>query len=183
MNRLQMLQHPAEIEPFLGWVKILKPRAILEIGTGPGGLTQRFCELAPRVVSIDLPSGSSTGSSAEACTERNLALRAAHPGFRGILGNSHDPGVWRQVHEALEGYFLSVDLLFIDGDHYYEGVKKDFMDYRWVVSPGGWVAFHDLNAKTYGPEVEVWRLWDELQGTKEVWSADATWGGIGAIQL
>jgi len=42
----------------------------------------------------------------------------------------------------------SIDLLFIDGDHSAEGVKRDYDLYAPKVKPGGTILFHDA---TYGP--------------------------------
>jgi predicted O-methyltransferase YrrM len=38
---------------------------------------------------------------------------------------------------------LSVDFLFIDGDHTYEGVKSDFLHWVDAVKPGGHILLHD----------------------------------------
>ena len=62
--------------------------------------------------------------------------RASHQGF------IPDPNVQRRVAEILGG--VSLDLLFIDGDHSYEGVRDDFRGYRGLVAPGGLIAFHDI---------------------------------------
>lgn len=35
------------------------------------------------------------------------------------------------------------DFIFIDGDHEYEAVKKDFEDWFKLIGPGGFIAFHD----------------------------------------
>ncbi len=35
------------------------------------------------------------------------------------------------------------DLVFIDGDHSYEGVRKDYLHWRTSLKPGGHVIFHD----------------------------------------
>jgi hypothetical protein len=35
------------------------------------------------------------------------------------------------------------DILFIDGDHSYSGVKTDYEMYKDVVKPGGIIVFHD----------------------------------------
>ncbi len=43
---------------------------------------------------------------------------------------------------ALSAY----DLLFIDGDHSYEGVLKDYEHWKTSVKPGGFVVFHDAGA-------------------------------------
>ena len=37
------------------------------------------------------------------------------------------------------------DILFIDGDHSYEGVKNDTINYLSIVRSGGYVIFHDTN--------------------------------------
>src|ERR1700727_3162159 len=39
-----------------------------------------------------------------------------------------------------------VDLVFIDGDHSYEGCREDWEQWRGHVSPGGFAAFHDARA-------------------------------------
>jgi hypothetical protein len=42
--------------------------------------------------------------------------------------------------------------LFIDGDHTYEGVRRDFEMYSPLVRKGGIIAFHDIYP---GPEESV----------------------------
>ena len=37
-----------------------------------------------------------------------------------------------------------IDLLFIDGDHSYEGCREDWLAYRQMLGPGARVAFHDV---------------------------------------
>ena len=37
----------------------------------------------------------------------------------------------------------TIDLLFIDGDHSYEGAKADWESYRLLLAPGALVVFHD----------------------------------------
>ena len=60
--------------------------------------------------------------------------------------------------------YAPFDLIFIDADHSYDGVHKDFYNYRNMSSI---VALHDINGKGQSNEnsgpVEVWRLWDELK--------------------
>ena len=40
----------------------------------------------------------------------------------------------------------NLDMLFVDGDHRYEGVLVDWLLYNHLVSPGGLIAFHDAVA-------------------------------------
>jgi predicted O-methyltransferase YrrM len=39
-----------------------------------------------------------------------------------------------------------VDVVFIDGDHSYDGCREDWESWRDHVTPGGFVAFHDARA-------------------------------------
>lgn len=46
-----------------------------------------------------------------------------------------------------------ISLLFIDGDHSYEGVKKDTLSWEPLVKKGGTIIFHDID---YKDGVPVW---------------------------
>jgi len=48
--------------------------------------------------------------------------------------------VWRHMHAKED---RQIDLLFIDGDHSYEGCKFDIVAWRDLVKPGGWIILHD----------------------------------------
>jgi predicted O-methyltransferase YrrM len=52
-----------------------------------------------------------------------------------IRGNSHDPKV--------KDIVPLIEFLFIDGDHSYEGVKRDILMWYDKVVPGGVIVFHD----------------------------------------
>ena len=56
--------------------------------------------------------------------------------------DSHQKETLEKVKEILDDNQL--DFLFIDGDHSYEGVKKDFEMYSPLVRKGGIIAFHDI---------------------------------------
>jgi predicted O-methyltransferase YrrM len=47
-----------------------------------------------------------------------------------------------------------IDVLFIDGDHSYGGVVKDFELYSPLVKNGGYVIFDDYNDNKFSPEVK-----------------------------
>lgn len=51
--------------------------------------------------------------------------------------------IYLSSHEASGGWFKPIGLLFIDGDHTYEGVKLDITDWVKHVISGGLIAFHD----------------------------------------
>ena len=59
-----------------------------------------------------------------------------------------------------------VDFIYIDGDHNYEGVKKDFEMYSPLVRKGGIIAFHDIVPSGYP---KVYKFWNEVKENKNIW--------------
>ena len=49
-----------------------------------------------------------------------------------------------------------VDFVFIDGDHRYDAIKKDYEMYSPLVRPGGIVAFHDIGKNEEGGGAGFW---------------------------
>jgi cephalosporin hydroxylase len=153
-----------------------KPGAFMEIGTAHGGSLFCWAQVAhPEafLLSLDLPGGRwGGGYSGEQIPHFRQFLQ---PGQRlvGLLGDSHSPLVVQQVAEALDGRKL--DVLFIDGDHTYEGAKEDFDNYSPHVRSGGLVLLHDIHdPEVYGgdPQVQVHRLWQELNEQYECEAID-----------
>jgi predicted O-methyltransferase YrrM len=54
-----------------------------------------------------------------------------------------------------------IDLLFIDGDHTFDGVKRDWEMYSPLVRSGGMIVFHDI-AGNY-EDTQVKKLWDSVK--------------------
>jgi hypothetical protein len=61
-------------------------------------------------------------------------------------------------NEAVKNWTLPIDVLFIDGDHTYEGVKDDWDNFSPFIKPGGVVYFHDCDATSPG----VVQLFEEI---------------------
>ena len=78
-----------------------------------------------------------------------------------------------------------IDLLFIDADHSYAGVKQDFNMYSPLVRKGGIIALHDIVKHTKLTDVHVDIFWHEIRSkyhSKEIIDKDnAGWGGIGIV--
>ena len=65
-----------------------------------------------------------------------------------IHGDSKIIGIkWPEL-AAQHGCRPQIDLLFIDGDHSYDGVQADIFAWILHVAPGGVVAFHDCACMT-----------------------------------
>lgn len=80
-----------------------------------------------------------------------------------ILGDSHDPATVARVREALGG--RPIDLLFIDADHSYDAVKRDFDLWAPAVPKYGLIAFHDIAARVNSG---VSQFWAELKARQTI---------------
>jgi predicted O-methyltransferase YrrM len=154
-----------EIVPALERIERLHPQRVCEIGTAAGGtlyLLTRVSSPDALIVSIDLGIAPHT---------RALRERFARPGQRvvSLAGDSHSEETALRLERLLAGQPL--DVLFIDGDHSYDGVRADFERYSPLVRSGGIVALHDVNEDfrtKHGIETpsisgEVPRFWRELK--------------------
>ena len=126
-----------EILRFADFARVRNLITICEIGTLMGGTSLFRSGLAPSVrmfVGIDLK----IHNARLVASLVPPAVDVVH-----IEGSSRMSSVRESLVAALNGRPL--DLLFIDGDHEYEGVKADLTGYRdVVVVPGGPIAFHDI---------------------------------------
>src|SRR6266516_3996893 len=84
------------------------------------------------------------------------------------IGASHEEGTLQALKDLLGGDL--VDLLFIDGDHSYAGVRRDFEMYSPLVADQGMVAFHDICHHPHHPDVGVDMLWRSEEHTSELQS-------------
>lgn len=178
-------------EEILGLLKILKnkqPQNILEIGTANGGTFYLFARIAhpqATLISVDLPGGPFGGSYPECKTPLYKSFAGSQQKIYLIRADSVQKTTIDKVKEILDNSKL--DLLFIDGDHTYEGVKKDFEIYSQFVKKGGVIAFHDIVPHPLGTGCEVNKFWKEIreryQFEELVKSWEQGWGGIGVIYV
>src|SRR6185437_6357961 len=113
----------------------LRPSIALEIGTAHGGtlyVISRLSQTSATIISLDMPGGTFGGG----YRWFRIPIYRLFPGRKQKLhlvrGDSHDPATQRLV-QARMGENRKLDLLFIDGDHTYEGVKADFEAYAPLV--------------------------------------------------
>ncbi len=158
-------QHRGEILELARIIAAKKPRTVLEIGTASGGtlfLAACLSDDDALIVSIDLPDGLFGGGYPAWKRPLYQSFRRERQRIELIQGDSHDPEVFTELENILEG--RTIDYLFIDGDHTYAGVRQDFEDYSRLLAPGGIVAFHDIAPDREAPPSHfVSVLWDELK--------------------
>lgn len=169
-----------EFGEFANLVAEQHPRFVLEIGTFKGGTLFTFSRLAAsdaKIMYLDItPHGKLRG-----------ALYRSFASNRGkvvsIIGDSHQQTSLDRVRAELSGNRL--DMLFIDGDHSYDGVRRDFEMYSGLVRPGGIVAFHDIVEHPPEAGCEVAQLWQELKQRYRhleiIKDRKQCWAGIGVL--
>lgn len=184
---LQPCQKEAEILGFLAWLKDIKPRTIVEIGVARGGTSYLMMNRVPGVRQYI--------GVAFFPLNRRLLRQLAPDSLRldYACGSSRDPQAKEKVIRLLKGN--PIDLLFIDGDHSYEGVKADWMNFSPLVRSGGWIALHDIlppecrpnGTAANGFAAEVDRFWCEVKSshfTRTFIEENDQFGyGIGVVKL
>jgi len=179
------MQKIYELQGLLEFLENKQLKTIVEIGTALGGTFYALCQIAPadaKIISIDLPGGRFGG---EFKIESSQIKKYAKEGQTVIFlrEDSHQESTKKQLISHLGG--KKIDVLLIDGDHIYGGVKKDFEMYSPLVSKGGIIIFHDICFHPTVPECQVEKFWNEIKNTFEykeiIDPQDKDWGGIGIL--
>jgi len=176
-------QKKKEITELLKLLAHYKPKFTLEIGTAEGGTLFLFTKISSpeaMIISIDLPNGYPEWKIPiyESFATHNQKIHL-------IRQDSHASSTLNNVKKILGEHQL--DFLFIDGDHTYESVKKDFKMYSPLVRTDGIIAFHDI---VWGHPVNVGRVpifWNEIKSNFNFIEIVQDWNqggfGIGVIHV
>ena len=171
LDRIIAIQNRYELTEYLKLVAEKQPQIVVEIGTARGGMLYCLSQLAApdaSLVSIDLPGAPNCGGQTD--IERRFFASFSRPGqnIRFIPANSQFATTRERLREILSG--RKADILFIDGDHSYGGVRSDYEMYSEFVAPGGMITFHDIRLKPehWGQGNEVGIFWDELSADHDV---------------
>ena len=152
-----MQQNPRELNYFLNFLVDKNIKSYVEIGLGQGYLL-RFITEELKLTTTGI----------------EIHQDEKHFGLNIIYGSSDDPSTIAQAPEA--------DLYFIDGDHSYSMVSKDFFNYKDKCT---YMAFHDVLGMRNCEGVGA--FWKELKSIYTYWEfleEDTGLGsGIGVIKL
>lgn len=167
-SRIRPLQAKYELRQLLQRVAGLQPKRIIELGTRNGGTLALWIRCAPsveHVVSVDLPGGIFGGGypAVRIPLYQVFAVGRPHTAVTLLRLDSQTEATRDAVARAFAGQ--PVDFLFIDADHREAGVRRDYMLYAPLVRRGGLIAFHDIRPHPERPDVEVYKLWDELKAS------------------
>ena len=162
INKNITIQVYEEIVHLGHFLNSLKPHNILEVGAR-GGTFLLFSKLSTGTkIAVDI----------DTAFKDSIYLSMLGEDFHFLCGNSQSVETFERVKSICPQF----DFIFIDGDHNYEGVKRDFELYKELLSPRGYIAFHDIDPNhvfrdIYSPNEpktgKVRRFWEELNyGTK-----------------
>jgi cephalosporin hydroxylase len=182
------IQVRSELLEFASLVQKQRPKSLLEIGTRNGGTFFMLCQLADphaTVISLDLPGGRFGGGYGGFRIPVLRRMKQTEQQLHLLRADSHSATTLDQVHKVLQGTRL--DLLFIDADHSYEGVKLDFEMYSPLVKSGGIIAFHDIVHGQPDLVGGVEQFWNEVKASHRyceiIESTQQPWGGIGVLYV
>jgi predicted O-methyltransferase YrrM len=178
----------SEIESLLKMLEAKPPRRVLEIGTAKGGtlfLLSRVARADAGLASIDLPGGEFGGGYGRAWVPLLKALPQKGQTLKLMRANSHEPRTLYEVRQWLGGHPL--DVLFIDGDHRFDGVRHDFLTYGPLVRAGGLIAIHDIVPGSAHMVGGVPRFWQRVQSSYTTREFVHDWQqggfGIGVVEV
>ena len=180
------LQIEDELEILLNILQKRNIQRTLEIGTAYGGTLFLFSQvLNPDsiIISLDLPEGKFGGGYKNYKTSFYLNFKEKSQYMYLLRGDSHSPSSLSRVKSILLKEKL--DFLFIDGDHTYDGAKKDYNMYAPLVGKGGLIAFHDICKHPPGWGCEVDKFWNEIKASfsyqEIIGTPSQRWAGIGLL--
>lgn len=175
-GQFKQLHRKEELHQLVNLVAWFKPRVILELGVCHGGSFKMWEHILPN-------DGLLVGADRLNVIQWNWKNSPKLVDY--VQCDLDDPIRYVEVTEALGNEY--VDFLYIDADHYYDGIKEHFELYAPLVRDGGIIALHDIRDNK-GSGYGVGRFFNELKGqynwleilvpiTEELPGAD----GIGVI--
>lgn len=162
----QASQKPQELADFLAMLAAKEPKILVELGAGYGGSLYAWCAVVPTVISVEV---------------NPVYIHSLH-GATMLQRDTHDPDTIPALRELLGGQ--QIDCVFIDANHAYDDVLRDYEDYRPLVRPGGLVALHDIVTFREGEHVP--KVWSEIKddtAVEIIHPAGGQWGGIGVMTV
>lgn len=189
-ERKGAVQKISELSPLISLLRKRKLRTVVEIGTAKGGTFYAWCRIAgpdATLISIDLPGGPFGGGYSIKEMRKFRKYGKKNQKLYFLRKNSQRKDTRDKVIKITKGH--KIDFLFIDGDHRYKGVKKDWKLYSPLLKRNGLIVFHDILYHPKVPVCKVHKLWNEIKNKykhKEFLDRKddrgwGQWGGIGII--
>ena len=171
---LELQQVPEEYSKYLWFLKNQKNKSYLNIGIGNGGsfmvetFIQDECE---RSVAVD------NTSYGKFTNIENIKYR-----INWLKDNTNKSIDFYNMNSS-DFFKLNTekfDMIFIDGDHSYDGVKTDFVNALKFINDGGHIVLHDIASQQCEG---VMRFWNEIKNDRCVEFMHSNTCGIGMIKI
>jgi len=169
---LYLQQIPEEYAKLLKWLQKQKFQLYLELGIGDGGsflLDTMFQPSLKISVAVDNCSYWSE--------QRGRITEVLH-----YLEYNKSSCSVRFIEKSTDDFFkdndLVFDCIFIDADHSYEGVKRDYENSLKILNNNGYIIFHDINSRQCPGVV---KLWNEVSSQDDLTFIASGNCGIGVL--
>lgn len=170
----------------------LKCKSFIEIGSMYGWSLQHFIHYSVEGslgIAIDLPVRHFVGPNDWRVEKQEHNYKNVWPLWAKakkcklylIPTSSYDTSTYDKVDQILNS--SKIDFLFIDGDHRYEAIKKDFEMYGQLVRQGGIIAFHDIGENEEGGGNKFWNEIKQGFKYREIKKAVNKDKGIGILYV
>ena len=163
-GNLQVQQIPVE---YLGLLKFFKSNNIytyLELGVANGGsffinsiFSQNTTNLIHCVDSLEYKDAPHVRQTFDKINSKVIKLKEFFPEKTINFFNMTTDAFFEQNSQKY-------DCIFIDADHSYEGVMKDYVNSLKFVNNNGWLIFHDIN----NDETGVCKAWNEIKNNHKI---------------
>lgn len=175
VHGLELQQVPEEYSQLLMWFKKQKFESYLELGVGRGGSFLLNTLFQPNLKSSIAVDNSSywQGDQSKSIKEKLNWL-----GDKGISAFFWDMSTDEYFEPIKEN--TKWDCIFIDADHSYEGVRRDYENAMRHIKKGGYLIFHDIASKSCPGVV---RMWNEVKNKNSIEFIHGDNCGIGIVQV
>lgn len=171
---LELQQIPEEYSKYLWFLKTKKFNSYLNIGIGNCGsfMVETYIQdECKRSVAVD------NTSYGIFCNLENINNR-----FKWLKENTDKSIEFFNMNSS--DYFKNnsekFDIVFIDGDHSYDGAKQDYLNALKIVNDDGFIVLHDI-ASMQCPG--VMQLWKEIKNVNSIEFIHSNTCGIGIVQI
>ena len=156
------IETPLDELAYLALITVIKsPENVFEIGTFRGRTALNFALNSPNnctIYTLDLPPEYRTNAIDEASKDDKIIIQKSLPDIE-YKGKDVEYKI-RQIYADstkfdFSPYYRKFDIVFIDGAHHYNAVKKDTINALKIVRPDGIIIWHDF--AIYGDYNDVTR--------------------------